>query len=485
MIGVDAAEISYLREHISDLPNFRQAFERGALINLSSEAALIPGSVWPSFFTESPPGEHGFYLILAWDSAAMRLRRVTADWLPMEPFWRDLARQGFDVIAVDVPMIGTAPDGPGIEIAGWGTHDGLSSFSVRPHKLASEIRRRFGAHPIGLEIPVEKTPAERKRIMRKLIDGARLKAELTKWLINTQRWDFLLVVFSELHRGGHILWPLGDSIDSEWLLEVYRAMDRALGEILACLRLADTTVAIFALHGMGPNNSQEHFTQKIMARINSRFGAAEGSSTTSVPLRRFSPVSMLRERLPARLQTAIALAVPQRIRDLVVDRTYTAGYDWRRTPAIALRSDRYGYIRLNIRGREREGMLEPGSPVLVKYIKELCEGFVSFRTELGQPLVEKIHFAPEIAPGTRTHLLPDIIVTWKNAPLASRIDSPLFGEIIAQPDTGRTGHHRTQGFMIVLAPEGQQSLSDTCEMSIENVGSLIRSRLSTGPSTAA
>lgn len=482
IIGVDAAELSYIRGHLSYLPNFRRVLQRATVSDLRSQAGLIPGSVWPSFFTESGPGEHGFYLILAWDPDAMRLKRVTEQRLPMEPFWRELARQGLDVIAVDVPMIEAPAEGPGIEIAGWGTHDGLCTFSARPRELEQEIRRRFGQHPIGLEIPVAKSPAERERIKRRLVEGAERKGELTRWLVATHRWDLLLVVFSELHRGGHVLWPSNESIRPEWLLQVYRAVDCALGEIVDSLDLQATTVGQFALHGMGPNHSQEHFTQEIVARINSRFGASEGAGPVAVAPRGVSPINTLRQLLPARVQTAIALAVPQWARDLVVDRSYTAGFDWRRTPGIALRSDRNGYIRLNIRGRERDGMLEAGSIALRNYVTDLREGFRSFSTEHNAPLIDDIHIASEVAPGMRTNLLPDMIVTWNDSPAVIKINSPLYGEIVAREDNGRTGHHRTHGFLAMMSPDDGKAACGEREMSIEKVASIVRALLVDGRS---
>jgi predicted AlkP superfamily phosphohydrolase/phosphomutase len=480
MIGVDAAELSYIRENLSHLPNFRRTLENRPVRELTSQAALIPGSVWPSFFTESGPGEHGFYLILAWDPDAMRLKRVTRQRLPMDPFWRKLAREGVDVIAVDVPMIDAPAEGPGIEIAGWGTHDGLTSFSARPRALEREIRRRFGTHPIGLEIPVAKSATQRERIKRRLVEGARRKGELTRWLAATQRWDLLLVVFSELHRGGHVLWPSHESIRPEWLLEVYCAVDRALGEIVASLSLHDTAVALFSLHGMGPNHSQEHFTQEIVARINARFGASEGARSVAVAPRGLSPINALRRRMPARVQTAIAQAVPQWARDLVVDRSYTAGFDWRRTPGLALRSDRNGYIRLNIKGRERDGMLEAGSVALRNYVTDLREGFASFSTEFGAPLVDDIRMAAEAAPGARTNHLPDVIVTWNESRTACRINSPLLGEIVAHEDTGRTGHHRTRGFLATMSPGDADVARGGCQVSIEKLAAAVRDMLAGG-----
>src|ERR1700732_4648242 len=170
--------------------------------------------------------------------------------------------------------------------------------------------------------------------------------------MTTHPWDLFLVVFHELHRGGHILWPSDDSISPQSLLDVYRAVDRALGEILSCVQVEQTVVAVFALHGMGTYNSQEHFPRKIVDRVSDRFIAGKTSSLSRAPSRRYNPIAALRELIPPRLQSAIALSVPRWARDLVVDRSVTDGHDWKHTPAIALRSDRNGYIRLNIRGRE-------------------------------------------------------------------------------------------------------------------------------------
>ena len=484
MIGIDAAELSYIRENLSCLPNLKRALERGTMTQLTSQAALIPGSVWPSFFTASGPGEHGFHLILAWDPSAMKLRRVTDKRLPMRPFWRQIASEGGRVIAVDVPMM-AAPEEPGVEVTGWGSHDGLGSFSAQPRELKQEIKRRFGRHPIGLEIPVAKTAAERERIKRQLVDGAGMRAELIKWMLASRDWDLLVAVFSELHRGGHVLWPLVESIPAEWLLEVYRAVDRALGEILASPALEKATVGLFALHGMGPNHSPEHFTQEIVARINARFGASEGGRGTDAAPRGPSPINTLRQSLPARVQSAIARAVPQWARDAVIDRSYTAGYDWLRTPGIAVRSDRNGYIRLNIRGRERDGMLEAGSTAMHNYLADLSEGFASFRTEHGEQLVDSVHLTRDAAPGRNSDLLPDVIVTWNESRPTRQITSPIYGQITAQHDDGRTGHHRARGFLIMMEPEGDVAAAIAPQMRVEEIAAVISARLAGGHTNEA
>ena len=144
--------------------------------------------------------------------------------------------------------------------------------------------------------------------------------------------------------------------------------------------------------------------------------------------------------------------MPQRVvRDTVVDRSFTSGYDWSRTPGLALRADNNGYLRFNLAGREKEGMLEAGSATCARYADLVCESFKSLRTSEGAPIVKDVYCAAEQFPGKRAQHLPDLIVTWTGVEPASRADST-FGTLIAHLDTGRGGNHRSQGFQILLRP---------------------------------
>ncbi len=464
MLGFDAAEFSYIAGHLSSLPNFSRALGRGIVRRLDSPAQLMAGAVWPTFYTASPPGEHGIHHLMQWDADAMRLRRTASDWLYCEPFWRELERRGHRVIALDVPMNFPPERCGGVEVSSWGAHDQLSAFTAYPRDLEREIRRRFGRHPMGIEVPVEKSLAERMRVRTNLVDGVRIKSALTRWLLTSREWDFFIGVFGESHRGGHILWP--DSLDGEAatppsaLLDVYRALDQALGDVLSAIDLNDTTVVLFALHGMGPNLSQEHFVPPMMDLINVRFSELEpGLYAKTGPPRQRSLMRLLREKVPSRLQSMIANMVPQRVRDAVVDRALTSGYDWARTPGLAVRADCNGFIRFNLVGREKKGMVEAGSAVLSRYSDLICESFASLRTADGKPLVGEVLVAAERFPGRRANRLPDLIVTWSGLEPAAGASSSL-GPLGRKLDTGRGGNHQPTGFQILLQPGVERSSED-------------------------
>jgi predicted AlkP superfamily phosphohydrolase/phosphomutase len=141
-------------------------------------------------------------------------------------------------------------------------------------------------------------------------------------------------------------------------------------------------------------------------------------------------------------------------RDAVVDRAVSGGHHWPTTPGIAVLADLNGYIRLNLRGRERLGMLDPAGAAQGLYEDRVHAAFSTLRTPDGTPLVDAVRFARDELPGARSHRLPDLIVTWSGAPPASAAVADGHGTVTGAIATGRTGNHRPDGFCVVLGPPG-------------------------------
>ena len=476
MIGFDAADVDYIKREIGSLPNFRRAFESGVSRRLRSPADFLAGAVWPTFYTARMPGEHGIYHIVQWDPDTMRIRRVNPELQALEPFWRKLDRRGLKVIALDVPMTLGGETRHAIEICGWGAHDQIAPFASFPRDVGQELRRRYGDHPMGIEVPVDKTLRQRMRIKDRLVKGARTKSEIFRWLLTSRQWDLFIGVFGEAHRGGHILWPDNvsgeSSIPPSVVLDVYRALDTALGEVLSAIDLNQTTVMIFALHGMGENTSQEHFVGPVMDRVNARFSELEpGLYPSGKPPRQRSLMRVLRKKVPPSWQSMIANLVPLSVRDAVIDRATTSGHDWLHTPGLALRADNNGYLRFNLRRRERRGMLEPGGKSLVRYQELIRESFASLRTFDGTPLVRDISSAAEHYSGPAARLLPDLIIRWNAVATTDRVNSSN-GMIDGELSSGRGGNHRDEGFQIVLQP-GAHRATEAEALPITDLASMV------------
>ena len=454
MIGVDAAEFSFIQSSIHKFPTFQRLLHEGTLFRFRSSAEHIPASVWPTMYTGKSAGYHGITQHIQWDPASMRMRRISSDWVYCEPFWYDLARAGLGVTVLDVPFLFENKLPEAVEIINWGSHDLIGKFGATKDTLRSEILKRFGGHPMGYEIPVSKNTEQLVAMKKECVEGAEIKGKLSRWLRETTNWEFFLTVFGECHRAGHIMWRDHDEVHSHVppgaLLEVYEAVDAAIATTIEGVDLQNTTVVVFALHGMGFNFSQEHFVRRAMDRINATFFQEKIAGDNPIPKQR-GVIRMLRESIPAPLQHAIARSVPVEVRDYVVSREVTGGLDWKKTPGFALRSDLYSFLRLNVSGREQQGILEPGSASYRKYIDHLIESFLGLRgTQTNIPVVSDVVLLQELYPGVRQHLLPDLLLRWKEDYPIQEVNSDSLGVVVAAPDSGRTGEHRPNGFAIVL-----------------------------------
>jgi hypothetical protein len=160
---------------------------------------------------------------------------------------------------------------------------------------------------------------------------------------------------------------------------------------------------------------------------------------------------LLREHLPAGLQNAVARAVPVAVRDMVVIRQISEGHDWGRTPGIALLADLNGYLRWNLQGRERRGMLEGDGEAVERYIAWVRQCLMGLRApEAGTRLVGDVLLSRDHFPGGRMGLLPDAVVTWSGLPPVSQVHSEEIGSLAAEPSTGRAGNHRPDGFCVIV-----------------------------------
>ena len=471
MIGLDAADAGFIEKNASVLPNIAALMAGQPLHRLKIEP--LSGAVWSTFMAEATPDVHGIYHHIQWDPKKMRVRRTHPDWIgPSEPFWRPLARAGTKVISFDVPFLFKGEtDENAIEIANWGSHDLVDQFWCTDPK-AEELVLSFALnHPMGFEIPVDKTPSDLGQIYDGIIEGIALKTDVVCSLLERMESDLFLVAYGEAHRAGHILWPEVGKNDSNVpasaLLGVYVALDTAIGRIVECAG-DDCTIMLFSLHGMAANQSQSHLSSEMLKVALSQLPGNSGTSGET-----FGLIRMLRKTVPARVQLAIAKSVPTAVRDYVVSREVAGGYRWSETPMISLDGDLCGYWRANIKDREREGILPPDDNLVADIAKE----FSKFTTLDGTPIVQNVHFPARDWEGERAFLLPDIVVEWDaNLPAIDTALHPAGIEITGRRSTGRTGNHRFEGFCAVLEA-GDETRPFVMPDHVKGLGALARTLL--------
>jgi predicted AlkP superfamily phosphohydrolase/phosphomutase len=134
-------------------------------------------------------------------------------------------------------------------------------------------------------------------------------------------------------------------------------------------------------------------------------------------------------------------------------RLSSLGVDWSKTPAFMLPSDHFAQLRLNIRGREREGIVEPDEAD--ELVARIRDGLMSFREADGAQTVVAVERTRDVlGGGPFVDLLPDVVVRWSDTASkgVDRVVSPEHGEV-RRPGSGsgRSGAHTPQGWAL-LAP---------------------------------
>jgi len=455
MIGIDSINLRVVRENPERLPTFARLGERGELRMLASSAKYASASVWPTFAAGATPGFHGQYFPFQWDEATMSHRRPeVGSWksdFVFEPFWYRLARRGVESVVIDALQIVPSPDVPCTEVFNWSCQSS-GDASSQPPELLGEIRRRFGYRPIGPEVPVPKKRRRTRAIRRNLLDATRAKGDALLWLVEQQPWHLFVAGMFEAHRAGHNLWPVAAEFASEaepgTMLDVYEETDRQLGRLIQRIDDGETAIVVFSLSSMETNRAQNQFLPGILDRLNPLWLAKRsGDAATPKPRRGANPIGALRRLVPFELQYRAAELLGETIQDWVVNRAMVGGLDWAATPAFALSSGGEGYVRLNLKGRERDGSLAPeDAPAYVDWLTGELDKIRVAAT--GEKLVRDVVRLHEVYPGPRAHRLPDLVVHWSPAEPATRVASPTFGELEARLETGRGGNHTPEAFAL-------------------------------------
>jgi hypothetical protein len=122
---------------------------------------------------------------------------------------------------------------------------------------------------------------------------------------------------------------------------------------------------------------------------------------------------------------------------------------WPRMPAFALPSFYDGRIRINLRGRERDGSIE------ISRYEETCRGLERMLRECrnprtGEPMVAFVERAWTRNPLELTGSEADLVVVWRD--VAAGLEHPRLGLVGPVPLLRTGGHTGRHGFAYIVAP---------------------------------
>jgi predicted AlkP superfamily phosphohydrolase/phosphomutase len=443
------------------LPHFKSLISAGTWIDLESTAQVLHTSTWPTFATGVQPGKHGVYFPYQPKPGYQLAQHVQPDQYGVRTFWHFSDEQGCKCIIYDVPETFPEAGFRGKAIFDWGTWAWYGTPCAQPPALLKEMKSRFGRYPLGFEAKRLGAAMPDAAVMEKgLLRSLEYKHRTAHWLLQREPWNLAVVGFCEPHPAGHYLWPADvDDIgyaDEEAIAPLFRfyvALDGALGA-LADPFMADTALLVVSGDGVCANHCAWYLLPAVLERLGYTRPIAINESGRGAPR---SLVSRAKGLLSPRARRRIAELLPWWLRDRLGAQEQAANIDWSKTRAFTLPSDLEGCIRINLKGREPYGIVEPG-----RQYEELCEEIRARLLELtnsadGTPAVRRVWVRNEVFPGDRQEQLPDLIVTWNNKTPFKSVGSPVFGSVEGDKADPRPGTHSPHGFLLAVGaglPQG-------------------------------
>ena len=450
LIGLDGADPALVRRWMGEgrLPHLARIAERGAFIPCESTRPPVTFPAWTTCVTGVNPGRHGIVDFTAMTPGAYGLRFLNAADRTAPAIWETLSQQGKRVCVMGVP--GTYPPDSvnGVMVSGFDSPvcTAVDRSFVHPPSAYERVKAwRFADFQEG-----EIGPGWHARAHAALLKGIATKEAILQSLLNEEPWDFFMAVFGESDTVSHHFWLFHDKDSPRYragfddaIVQIYERLDAAVGTLAAAAG-SDTDILIVSDHGFGGAGTGVVHLNNWLSEQGYLSVAHGRDSLLKKAALRFAPEGM-RGALFRRFRGMAARAESA---------SRYGGIDWTHTRAWSEELNYFPSVRINLRGREPQGIVSPEDYDGV--CNDLCAAL-----EAWEP-VAKAWRREELYDGPHVERAPDIVVKlaledgYSHSCLRSR-GGPAFRrmeghEYLGGKEKGMTGNHRPTGILMGSMP---------------------------------
>lgn len=457
IIGIDAGDPAFIQEWADEghLPNIASVMKSGFWGRTAGPELVTEHGVWISLLSGISRGRHGYYYFRQIIPGTYELRPVTGLDIDAPPLWSHLIGTDKKALVIDAADTRLYKGLQGIQVANWATHHNWDPHhfvtASEPADVLDEISRRYGGKLLTLENH-NSTFDQDLEIFRKLLTNVRIKGEMCRYLINRDRFDLSLMIFAESHAANHQFWKYhprnrasGDK-DCELtnaVRDVYKAIDAEIGLILR--EFDNPNICIVSSVGM-----EDDYPNAALAEAFCR-GLGFQASPEGGPYSP-RPIDIARRLLPESVRIRLSKRLPREKREQLVSDQFRKGTDWSRTTAFSMPVSYTGFIRINLRGREPLGIVEPGSEYHALVDRIVGELYKLSDAATGKPAVLSVNKTTEIFDCAPHEYLPDIFVEWKPGRFMEVVRHPEAELRQKKPEFFRRSDHSSYGFFALAGP---------------------------------
>ncbi|MEW5986333.1 MAG: alkaline phosphatase family protein [Chloroflexota bacterium] len=465
VVGLDGATLNLIRPWAAAglLPNLSNLMAGGAWGPLRTVIPPITGPAWTSLATGQNPGKHGIYDFLSRRPGSYDLISVNASRRRSPSLWGLLSQAGRKAGVLNVPL--TYPPEPvnGFMVTGMLTPPEAADFCY-PAELGEQLRQAVPDYVIqpGAILEAKGREAELVEALQAMTDMRRRAA---LHLLGHTDWDFFMVVFMATDVVQHACWHFMDATHRDYdptaapalsqaIQSIYQQVDDTLGQIVA--ELDDQTyLFVMSDHGFGPLENYFHVNVWLWREGFLHFQNSPTARLKQLLFRAgLTPLNTyrwLRELGLADRLARTAKRQRQRTRGLL-GRAFLSfdDVDWQRTRAYSVGN--VGPIYVNLRGREPQGIVEPGQDY-EELLAEISATLLNVPDPLsGRPLIERVYGREELYSGPHLAEAPDLFFIPRN------LRTNAFGALQfpsshwLEPPFDRTGGHQMDGILLAKGP---------------------------------
>jgi len=414
---------------------------------------------WTSFMTGKNPGKHGLYDWIYRHKDSYDVSPVTARHCHEPTLWSLLSQAGRRVCVFNVPM--TFPPKPvnGLMISGMPAPSTRATITY-PADLLAEIEREVGDYLLYPDPGQAYSDAGVDAFLDRLYRTTETRLKVMHYLRAREVWDFFMLVFNGTDTVQHAMWkymspahPLHDPRKfakyGDAILRYFQYIDGALGDVVTSLD-DNTVLMLMSDHGFGPFHKFIHVNNWLRRQGWLKIkGAPRARVKSAVFSLGFAPMKVYDWLMRLGLGALKREVVRGRGQGLLKSLFLSFGdVDWSRTVAYSLGN--VGQIRLNVRGREPQGCVEPGAEyestrdAIISRLQELRD------PQTGEAVVQQIYRREEIYQGGNFEQAADIVF------IPTRMEYFGFGEyefgshqVIEAMQRGISGTHRPNGMFLM------------------------------------
>jgi predicted AlkP superfamily phosphohydrolase/phosphomutase len=493
VIGIDGATFDLIKPWAAEgkLPNFKKLFAEGAYGDLRSLPSCRSAAVWTSFITGTNPGKHGIYEFYDYLPELNEVKFINSSIRDGASIWKRASEAGKTVAVVNVPMTYPAEKVKGVLVGGIDTPGVESEGFTYPPEFAETLEKRYGTYIIEPGLTGLIVGGKVKQAAARLEEETLQKADLSKALMSKLDWDFFMVVFRSVDAAQHCFWkymdpshPLFNQEDHEKfgdvILETYQKIDEFLGETLEDIG-DDGYVMLMSDHGFGrkhPASNQVNMWLRKNGLLKFKSDSDSGRTSDALVRALGALYKVVIGATPRKFKEALARTFPG-LRNKVTSRLVFSDVDWSATRAYS--ESVFPTVRVNLKGREKNGIVEPGEEfeeLIEKIRTDLLENCRDSAT--GEKIVSQALRKEEIYHGKYVYKAPDLLIKWKEDRLINGIlldDEPSgSGEETRRASayksfiTGEdpyviSGDHHTNGIFMLHGPGVNKGLDlGPCEL---------------------